>query len=132
LVAGGVDGQRHAAVHGRLVQQYGATGTHPAIAIDLGAGHVELDAKSLRERGARLDVHGVLFAIHVQRNGERLGPVFLDVWRGLGRGFAKALHALDQRSSRSGDSRAPEKAAPGDSAVRMRAGRLAVSWLIRW
>ena len=55
LVTGGVEGQRHAAVDGHLVEPYGTTGAGAPVATDFGPGHAGLDAQGIRQGGARLD-----------------------------------------------------------------------------
>ncbi len=71
MMADGINGQRHAAVHRHLVQPHGAAGADASVAHNLGPGHAEMDAQSLGQRRARLDLHRVLGAVHVETHGDR-------------------------------------------------------------
>ena len=55
LVTDRIEGQRHAAVDGHLIEPYGTAGAGATVATDFGAGHAGLDTQGIRQGGARLD-----------------------------------------------------------------------------
>src|SRR5579859_4648045 len=131
LMACGIDGQGHAAVHRGLVEEHGAARTHAAVAADFGSGHIELDAQSLGQRGARLDVQSMVLAVDMEGDGEGLRTILLDMLGGSRSRFAlEALHAIEQCRSRGGDARSLKEAAASHRTVGSRRGGLTFFWLV--
>ena len=75
LASDGIDRQRQAAVDGLVVEQHGASaaGAHVADQLWPGDGRLDVIAKGIEERGARLDGNRPVLAVDVERHFDWAG-----------------------------------------------------------
>src|SRR5207253_446314 len=84
LLAGRVDGERHARADGRAVDDHGAGAALAAVADDLRAGHVQVHPQRVGQRRARLELERLVLAVDPQRDGGRAGAEHAAAWYSCG------------------------------------------------
>jgi hypothetical protein len=110
-----INGKHHAGADSHALDPNGARRASAPVTAHLGSRHTQVYAQGLCQRGARLNLEGVLFSIQIQRNRDgtrtrfREGGLFGSVCRA-----AERLNSIEEGSPRSGQSGAPQKATAGD------------------